>query len=88
MWLWKNCQDLKTNSKVNLIGTDHNYILFPGCLCNYFRISESKKAQRGFKNSILNSFVNRCLKDDDIGFSALRILRDSFGAGGHGEFLN
>ena len=50
-------------------------------------ISESKGLREVLILKVhFNSFVNRCLKDDDIGFSALRFLQDSFGAGGHGEF--
>ena len=48
-------------------------------------ISESKGLRDVLKVHF-NSFVNCCLKDDDIGFSALRFLQDSFGVGGHGEF--
>ena len=50
-------------------------------------ISESKGLREVLILKVhFNSFVNRCLKDDDIGFSALRFLQDSFGVGGHGEF--
>ena len=39
---YENCQDYKANSKSKLIGTDHNYILFPSCLLKFLRISESE----------------------------------------------